>query len=68
MKMIDKYDKQSLFSIERELGCAASSVKWILKDRAHIEEHVNSLAPLKSTLLIKKCSGATPEMEKLLTM
>ncbi|XP_066471494.1 tigger transposable element-derived protein 1-like isoform X2 [Tiliqua scincoides] len=69
MRMINKYEGgQSLSSISRELGFAASTVSTILKDSARIKEHVRGSAPLKSTVITKKRSGAIYEMEKLLTI
>lgn len=69
MRMIHKYEGgQSLSSISRELGFAASTVSTILKDSARIKEHVRGSAPLKSTVITKKRSGAIYEMEKLLTI
>lgn len=69
MRMINKFEGgQSLSSISRELGFAASTVSTILKDSARIKEHVRGSAPLKSTVITKKRSGAIYEMEKLLTI
>ncbi|XP_006635468.2 tigger transposable element-derived protein 1-like [Lepisosteus oculatus] len=69
INIIRRYEGgQSLTSIAREVGMPISTVSTIVKDSARIKEHVESSAPLKSTVITKRRSGIIYEMEKLLTI
>jgi hypothetical protein len=57
---------QILSTTALELGFSVSTVNTIMKDAAHIKEHVKITAMIMLMIITKRCKGVINEMEKLL--
>jgi hypothetical protein len=69
IRMIHKSEGgHSLSTIACVHGFAVPTVNTIVKDGAHIKEHVKGMAVMKSVIITKNHEGAISKMEKLLTL
>jgi hypothetical protein len=55
---------QNLLTIACEFGLSVSTADIVVKDADHIKDHMKGSDTVKSTILMKKHSGAIHEMQK----